>query len=428
MENVNDASEVSAEQAEREQHETGGAASAEVQRETEREGEREAFDDGDDHAELTDETMDESSVKDEAEEEEEEETAEKNEGEYSQEAKPVSEAPEPHKADTEKSTAEKPSQMTEEEKEALKDKLREDIETMKSNPSGYTAWEKGDQTYQNRSEAKLSSKNFDRLMEERGVDDKTAADIKESFEGEMKVSHGYEGDRYTMMYGDKKASGNYLADQSAREMNANERQDKYALPPTNDASHIREVQLSRDQFVISGEVKGQPDFEKQAGDGVNRDGGATQYVTDGGYKNGAVSDAYQSIDTVKEKMSEAEQSVYEKSDTHKGEVNGREALIRNDINYDQVDGKGRTNLERMEAGLAPLDANGKSIELHHMGQKMDAPLAELNRDEHRGQGADQILHDKNAKTDIIRNDFSKERSEYWQARAAQIRNERGETS
>jgi A nuclease of the HNH/ENDO VII superfamily with conserved LHH len=40
------------------------------------------------------------------------------------------------------------------------------------------------------------------------------------------------------------------------------------------------------------------------------------------------------------------------------------------INPDLVDKLGRTNLQRMEGGLAPIGPDGKSINLHHVDQTM----------------------------------------------------------
>ena len=54
-------------------------------------------------------------------------------------------------------------------------------------------------------------------------------------------------------------------------------------------------------------------------------------------------------------------------------------MVKNDIDLTKEDDFGRTNLERMKQGLAPLDKDGNPIELHHVGQKMDSPLAELTR-------------------------------------------------
>lgn len=121
--------------------------------------------------------------------------------------------------------------------------------------------------------------------------------------------------------------------------------------------------------------------------------------------------------------SEAEARIYEDANLEPGQVNGKDALIRTDIDYDQKDAFDRTNLERMKLGLAPLDAEGRPIELHHIGQKQDSPLAELTRDEHRGNGNDNVLHNKLKESEIARDDFDKERKEYWKARAEQIENQ-----
>ena len=56
-------------------------------------------------------------------------------------------------------------------------------------------------------------------------------------------------------------------------------------------------------------------------------------------------------------------------------VNDRTVLKDTSINPDLIDEKGRTNLERMEKGLAPIDENGKPYNLHHIGQNADSLLA-----------------------------------------------------
>lgn len=122
--------------------------------------------------------------------------------------------------------------------------------------------------------------------------------------------------------------------------------------------------------------------------------------------------------------SEAEAKIYEGANLEPAEVNGKDALIRTDIDYDQKDYLGTTNLDRMKSGRAPLDANGKPIELHHIGQKQDSPLAELTSAEHRGNGNDNVLHNKQKESEINREDFDKERKDYWKARAEQIENQR----
>lgn len=118
--------------------------------------------------------------------------------------------------------------------------------------------------------------------------------------------------------------------------------------------------------------------------------------------------------------SEEEAKLYEDAGLKPAIINDKDTLIRTDIDYDQKDVFGKTNLERMEAGRAPLDKDGRPIELHHIGQKSDSPLAELTGSEHRGKGNDNILHDKQKESEINRQDFDKERRCYWKARAEQI--------
>ena len=118
--------------------------------------------------------------------------------------------------------------------------------------------------------------------------------------------------------------------------------------------------------------------------------------------------------------SEAEANIYEGADLEPTQINGKDALMRTDIDYDKKDIFGQTNLDRMNKGLAPLDAEERPVELHHIGQKQDSPLAELTQKEHRGKGNDNILHNKLKESDIDREGFNKERQEHWKARAEQV--------
>lgn len=118
--------------------------------------------------------------------------------------------------------------------------------------------------------------------------------------------------------------------------------------------------------------------------------------------------------------SKDELDIYQDAGLKEGEVGDKTALTRIDINLEQKDEKGRTNLERMELGLAPLDSNGESLELHHVGQKLDSPIAELTFDQHRGKGNDSILHDKTieSETHAEGTNWDTERQNYWKSRAA----------
>lgn len=116
-----------------------------------------------------------------------------------------------------------------------------------------------------------------------------------------------------------------------------------------------------------------------------------------------------------------EYQIYKNAGLVEAEVNGKKCLIRTDINWDQVDEKGRTNRERVERGLSPLDENGKPIELHHIGQHADSPLAELTFEEHRCNGNDAILHNKGVETEVHGegNTWNQERADHWKDRATQ---------
>lgn len=120
--------------------------------------------------------------------------------------------------------------------------------------------------------------------------------------------------------------------------------------------------------------------------------------------------------------SEAEANIYEKANVRYDQINGKEVLCKDDIDYDQIvdEETGETNLDRMKAGKAPLDKDGNPIELHHIGQEPDSPLVELTRAEHRGVGNDNILHNKVDESCIDREGFGRERAEHWKARAAKI--------
>ncbi len=119
--------------------------------------------------------------------------------------------------------------------------------------------------------------------------------------------------------------------------------------------------------------------------------------------------------------SEEELDIYTDAGLEENQVGDQKALTRDDIDIEQMDEDGQTNLERMEKGKPPLDKDGKPIELHHIGQKPDSPLAELKQNEHRGLGNDSVLHDKTQDSKIDRQEFNKEKSDYWKARAEQIK-------
>jgi hypothetical protein len=128
-------------------------------------------------------------------------------------------------------------------------------------------------------------------------------------------------------------------------------------------------------------------------------------------------EGFKSNDIINSIGSIKEYEIYKNANLKEVNILGADCLIRNDINWVQKDSMGRTNKERADNGLSPINNDNKIIELHHIGQRQNSPFAELTTDEHRGKGNDTVLHDKNKETEIDRNDFAKERSEYWKSRA-----------
>lgn len=117
-----------------------------------------------------------------------------------------------------------------------------------------------------------------------------------------------------------------------------------------------------------------------------------------------------------------EADIYKKANLECKNINGKDCLVRQDIDISQKDEFGRTNLERMQMGLAPLDKNGCAIELHHIGQKSKSPLAELTKEEHRSGNNDLTLHDKTKETQIDRSEFRLEKENHWKSRAEEYVN------
>lgn len=84
-----------------------------------------------------------------------------------------------------------------------------------------------------------------------------------------------------------------------------------------------------------------------------------------------------------------------------------------------INGKIATNFERMVLGYAPIDpATGKTLQLHHIGQKADATLAVLNEAQHQGNAA--ILNTAGKVSEIDRPGFDGVRREFWKAFAKSV--------
>ena len=111
-----------------------------------------------------------------------------------------------------------------------------------------------------------------------------------------------------------------------------------------------------------------------------------------------------------------EYEIYKKAGLQEAEINGKKCLIRSDIDMNQKDKDGISNAERIKRELAPLGNDGKPVNLHHIGQHKDSPLAELTDTEHKNNYS--ILHSKEGPTEVHDegNTWNSERNHHWKAR------------
>lgn len=105
------------------------------------------------------------------------------------------------------------------------------------------------------------------------------------------------------------------------------------------------------------------------------------------------------------------------------DVDGQRVYQRDDLvdpNYiSPADKYGRTNLKRMQQGLAPMGPDDNPMVLHHMLQTQDGPLAELTQSMH--QGWFRQLHinvGTRIPSGIDREAFAVWKTAYWKSRAA----------
>jgi RHS repeat-associated protein len=98
---------------------------------------------------------------------------------------------------------------------------------------------------------------------------------------------------------------------------------------------------------------------------------------------------------------------------------GNRVYQRDDlIDPSLVDKVGRTNLQRMEKGLAPIGPDGKAINLHHMLQEQAGPIAEVTASLHQQFYRALHINTNSIPSGIDRVAFGAWRSAYWMWRAA----------
>lgn len=134
-----------------------------------------------------------------------------------------------------------------------------------------------------------------------------------------------------------------------------------------------------------------------------------------------ISEHSQFSDKINHKIStKYELRKYERIGLVETTIAGEQALIRNDIDFSYLSdykGESLTNYQRMERGLAPIDSQtGKPIELHHIGQYQDSPLAELTHEEHNDKN--KLLHYE-LPSEVHSNEdaWHQRRKQHWMDRA-----------
>lgn len=136
---------------------------------------------------------------------------------------------------------------------------------------------------------KLNSKNFDKLMKQRGLTKQARTELKNSNAqgSQMQVRHAKAGEKFVTTHGTERSSGVFVSEKSLGST-PGERINKGALPHSNTAEFETKVELARDQNVVYGKIAPQSKFSKMDPKQQPRNGGGEQIITDGGYNSGAV--------------------------------------------------------------------------------------------------------------------------------------------
>ncbi len=77
---------------------------------------------------------------------------------------------------------------------------------------------------------------------------------------------------------------------------------------------------------------------------------------------------------------------------------------------------GKTNLERMREGLAPIGPDGKRVNLHHTTQQNDGALAEVTQTMHTNHRETLHINPRTTPSGIDRQAFDALRKRYWEQR------------
>jgi RHS repeat-associated protein len=99
---------------------------------------------------------------------------------------------------------------------------------------------------------------------------------------------------------------------------------------------------------------------------------------------------------------------------NKSEFEGTIVYQRDDlIDPKLIDSRGRTNIQRMEKGLAPIGPDGEPINLHHLTQKPNGPIMEVTATFHQNYYKTMHINTGNWPSAIDRNIFQQWKKLYW---------------
>ena len=130
--------------------------------------------------------------------------------------------------------------------------------------------------------------------------------------------------------------------------------------------------------------------------------------------------AQEALEASKKKLSDVKNAGEELVESGKKtvDVNGKSVTMDNstfDPNF--VDKQGRTNVQRMEQGLAPIGTDGKSVNIHHIDQTNNGPVMEITATEHQQNYSKLHTNIGQSPSQINRTEFNSWRKGYWEWRS-----------
>lgn len=122
------------------------------------------------------------------------------------------------------------------------------------------------------------------------------------------------------------------------------------------------------------------------------------------------------VEAIQSLHSQSEYEVYRDLGLTPAKMEDGSIALVQDIDWSLVDSKGRTNIQRVsEYKIAPIDAEGKPYELHHIGMREDSPLAILPQKDHHDKRWYKILHYKEEGKNISDVAWEAQKDEFWDA-------------